>query len=116
MDNTNKEKLIENVKQWINIDNELKEIQKKARGLRKIKKNLSEDLIKIMKNHEIDCLDAKESKLMYIKNKVKKPLSKKHLMTSLLNFFKNNQEKASEIQKFIMESREEVVRETIKRK
>ena len=116
MEPEDKEVLIENVKNWITIDNELKSIQKNARELRKRKKLLSDNLIETMKEHEIDCLNAKENKLMYIKNKVKKPLSKKHLMTSLLNFFKNDSKKAGEIQKFIMDSREEVVKESIKRK
>ena len=116
MEEESRNRLVENVKEWIQIDNQLKKIQKEARELRKNKKTLSLSLIEIMKSHEIDCLDIKEDKLIYSKNKVKKPLSKKHLMLSLLNFFKKDKQKAQEIQKYIMESREEVIKESIKRK
>ena len=88
MEEESRNQLVENVKEWIQIDNQLKKIQKEARELRKNKKTLSLSLIEIMKSHEIDCLDIKEDKLIYSKNKVKKPLSKKHLMLSLLNFSK----------------------------
>ena len=39
-----------------------------------------------MKKHEIDCFDMKEGKILYTQNKIKAPLSKKHLMGCLLQY------------------------------
>ena len=43
-------------------------------------------LVKIMRENEIDCfdLDSNGGKLIYTKQKIKKSLSKKHLMTCLM--------------------------------
>ena len=40
-----------------------------------------------MKSNEIDCFDINDGKLVYTQNKVKTPLSKKHLMSALMNYY-----------------------------
>ena len=76
----NKEQLIENIKEWINIDNELKEIQKAAKERRQRKKDLTSSLVNVMKDNEIDCFDVNDGKLIYTQNKVKSNLTKKSLL------------------------------------
>ena len=44
------------------------------------------------------------------------PITKKMLLETLQKFYKNDEEKAGEVASFILESREESVKETIKRK
>lgn len=108
--------LLENVKTWLNIDNEIRALQKEIRERRKLKKNLTENLVNIMKSQDIDALNVPDGQLVYNKTKTKSALSKKHLITSLASYFKNDRRLADELTKFIMESRQDKERENIKRK
>lgn len=111
-----KRQLIENVKNWIEIDNNIKELQKELKEKRKEKKVYTANLVEIMKANEVDCFDIKNGKLLYTKKKVKAPLSKKHLFSSLSNYFKNNKNIIEELGNYILNSREEKIKENIKRK
>lgn len=111
-----KRKLIENVKGWIDIDNEIKELSKELKEKRKEKKMYTANLVDIMKTNNVDCFDVKNGKLIYTKKKVKAPLSKKHLFNSLNNYFKNNKDVIEELGNYILNSREEKIKENIKRK
>ena len=64
-----KERLVENVKTWIDLDNEIKLLQKEIKQRRQKKKELTNDLVSVMKNNEIDCFDTKSCKLIYTKLK-----------------------------------------------
>lgn len=111
-----KEQLVSYVKDWISIDEEMKQLQSVMREKRQKKKELNDILVEIMKSNEIECLDTKDSKLLYSINKSKKPITKKMLLETLQKFYKNDENKASELASFILESREESVKETIRRK
>ena len=95
-----------------------------ARGQRQIKdkrnekKANTETLVKIMRENEIDCfdLDSNGGKLIYTKQKIKKSLSKKHLMKCLMQYFKEDSVQAKEISTFILNNREEKIKENIRRK
>jgi|SaaInlV_150m_DNA_5_1039734.scaffolds.fasta_scaffold02310_5 hypothetical protein len=113
---TTKEELIDNIKSWINIDNEIKILQKEIKKRREMKKKSTENLVQIMKSNEIDCFDINDGKLIYAKNKIKAPLSKKHLLTSLTNYYQNDKDMASKISQFILDTREVKYKETIRRK
>ena len=60
-----KERVIEVIKDWIQIDNELRELQKISREKRQEKKELTNILVEIMRNNEIDCFDINNGKLIY---------------------------------------------------
>lgn len=111
-----KRKLIENVKKWIDIDNDIKLLQKNLKEKRKEKKMFTSNLVEIMKTNNVDCFDIKNGKLLYTKKKVKAPLSKKHLFNSLSQYFKNNKNIIDELGNYILNSREEKIKENIKRK
>ena len=110
------EELVNNVKRWITIDNEIKEMQKKMKAFRKEKKALTESLVNVMKENEIDCFDIQNGQLQYTRTKTKAPLSKKHLLTSLMTFFENDKSTVEKLGTFILDSRQEKIRENIKRK
>ena len=110
------QELLENVKTWLNIDDQIRTLQKEIRDRRKLKKELTESLVGIMKNQDIDALNVPDGQLIYNKTKTKAPLSKKHLLVSLAQFFKNDQRMVEELSKYIMESRQEKEKENIKRK
>jgi hypothetical protein len=111
-----KEELVKTIKEWVKIDNEIRALQKEVKKRLDEKKNISKNLIDVMRNHEIDCFDLKDGQIMYTKKNVKKPISKKSLLDILAKYCEGDIIKAGEINNFIMDNREEVVRESIVRK
>ena len=113
-----KEELVDNIKQWISLDEEIKQHQKQIKEKRKEKKENTETLVRIMRENEIDCfdLDSQGNKLIYTKQKIKQSLSKKHLMTCLMQYFNEDTQKAKNISEFILKNRAEKIKENIRRK
>jgi hypothetical protein len=112
----NKEQLLANVRTWIELDDQIKEYSKLLKGKRLDKKSITNILLDTMKTNEIDCFDlAGGNKLIYQKNKVKKTLSKKHLIESISRYLKDTGE-AKELCEFILNSRGEELKENIRRK
>jgi len=112
----NKELIIENIKEWVQLDNELKELQKASKERRDRKKEITEVLVNIMRDNEIDCFNMNEGKLIYTQSKVKGTLSKKYLLETLSNYYKNNPEQGMEVAQYILDNREEKIKENIRRK
>ena len=69
-----------------------------------------------MKTNQIDCFDINGGALVYKTNKVKKPINGKTLLSALKNYYKTDPNIAEELVKHVMDSREEQIKETIKRK
>jgi hypothetical protein len=112
-----KETLLNNVKSWIELDDEIKTIGKTLKEKRKGKKALTDSLVSTMKGNDIDCFDLSGgNKLIYTQSKGKKALSKKHLLASLSNFFKGNTQEATNLSEYILGSREDNIKENIRRK
>jgi hypothetical protein len=111
-----KEQLVNNIKEWIKMDNEITKLKAEIKERTNRKKILSENLVLVMKTNNIDCFDINDGALIYKKNKVKKPINGKTLLSSLKNYYKTNPQIAEEITKYVMDSREEQIKETIKRK
>lgn len=111
-----KEQLIKTIKEWVRLDNEIKTLQNEISLRKKEKKKNSENLIQVMKQNEIDCFDIKDGQICYVKKTVKTPITKKMLMDVLVNYFKNDLQKANELNNFISENRLEVIKESIELK
>ena len=113
---SDKNKVIDLIRTWVSYDDKIKILQKDLANLRKEKKGITENLTSIMKENNIDEFDINNGKLVYTRSKTKAPLSKKHLLNSLNQFYKNDSDMVNELTKFIMESRVEVTKEQIKHK
>ena len=113
---TDKAHLVENVKNWLQIDTEIKKLQQEIRKRRALKKDMTDTLVQIMKSQDIEIMNAGESQLIRTERKTKSALSKKHLINSLLNFFKEDQETVAQLTTFIMNTRPEKTVENIRRK
>jgi hypothetical protein len=111
-----KEQLVKTIKEWVKLDNEIRTLHNEEKNRKMEKKRISNSLMEIMKKNEIDCFDINGGSLVYKKNKVKKPINAKTLMSTLKSYFSSNPVQAEEITKFVMDNREEQVKETIKRK
>jgi hypothetical protein len=111
-----KDQLIKTIKEWVKIDNEIRAFQKEVRKKQEEKKKISKELMDVMVRNEIDCFDIKDGQITYSRKNVKKPITKKNLLGILANYCKGDIEKATEMNNFILDSREEVVKEEIVRK
>ena len=113
----NKEVLVNLIKEWITLDDKIKEVVSKSKELKSKQKTISENLLSIMKENEIDCFDVNSSKIVYCKNKSKIGLNKKNLLENLDKYFNGREDiNTSEIRDFIFENRETKIKENIKRK
>lgn len=111
----NKEQLINHIREWVKIDEEIRALNQEVKARRNKKKELTSELVEVMKNNEIDCFDINNGRLIYSKNKVKAPLSKKTLIGALQKYYDDDDE-AKRVTEFLMESRTETVKEQIRRK
>jgi len=111
-----KEELIGNIKEWIKMDTEIAKLRAEIKERNNKKKAITDSLVTVMKKNEIDCFDINDGSLVYKKSVVKKPLNGKSMIKALQAYYQNTPEKAEEISKYLMESREEQVKETIRRK
>jgi len=111
-----KEQLVNNIKEWIKIDTEIAQFKTEIKERNAKKKTLTESLVTVMKSNSIDCFDINGGALVYKKSKVKKPINGKTLLQALQSYYKSDPHMAEDIAKHVMDSREEQVKETIKRK
>ena len=93
----------------------MRKLQKDMKTLRDNKKTLTDALVNVMKSNEIDVFDINDGKLVYAKTKVKVPINKTNLFAALMQHY-NDEGAAKKLSEFIMDSRQEKVKESIRRK
>jgi hypothetical protein len=108
-----KDQLVNTIREWVTTDNEIRSLQEEIKTRKNKKKQISESLITIMKQNEIDCFDIKDGQICYTKKQIKKPITKGILMNILSKYFEGDLLKANDINTFIMENREETTKESI---
>ncbi len=108
-----KEQLVVNIKEWIQIDNEIAKLKSEIKERNNKKKLLTSNLVTVMKSNAIDCFDINGGALVYKKSVVKKPINGKMLLQTLQNYYKNDPSIAEDLTKHILDNREEKVKETI---
>jgi hypothetical protein len=113
--NTNIE-LVDVVKQWVQTDNKLIQLNKMVKELRQEKKRWNEVMIQTMKNNEIDIFDIKDGQIKYKMEKKKEPLTQKKLLTILGKHPQLAVEQVDALNNFVYENRVETVKESIVRK
>ena len=68
---SSKEQLIDNIKKWVKLDNEIKELKSQENLRKKQQKELSDKLITTMKENDIDVFNIKQGQICYKQTKVK---------------------------------------------
>ena len=111
----NKAEIIESIKEWMRIDNEIRNLNKEVRDRKTQQTNISKRLMTTMKDNNIDEFNVKEGKLIYSKKQVKKPITKKYLTDVLMKYYDGDTEQATELNSFIDENREATTKESIRR-
>jgi hypothetical protein len=112
----NKQQLIDSIKDWVKLDNEIRKLQSEISTRKNEKKNVSTKLMQTMNANNIDCFDIKDGQLCYNKRSVKKPITKKGLFDILTKYYNGDLMQATQVNEYIIENREEVVKETLVRK
>jgi hypothetical protein len=110
-----KAQLVQYIKSWIEVDNSMRNLQKEMKALKDNKKTLTDALVNVMKSNEIDVFDINDGKLVYAKTKVKAPINKTTLFAALMQHYKD-EDAAKKLSEFIMDSRQEKIKESIRRK
>tara|TARA_B100000287_G_scaffold431795_1_gene489759 strand:- start:743 stop:1123 length:381 start_codon:yes stop_codon:yes gene_type:complete len=100
----------ENVKEWIGIDDEIAELNKKIKELKaKKNKQLEPKITLFMRQYNISDLNTDGGKLKCNERNTKKPLSKSLIKQSLSEFFKQDEEKVETVMEHMV-SKQEVVK------
>jgi len=113
---TAKEELINNIREWIKVDNEIIKLKAETKLLNAKQKALTDSLVKIMKGNSIDCFDINGGALMYKQKKTKKTISGKFLLSELQKYYKEQPEMAEELTKHLLDNREEIIKDGLHRK
>jgi hypothetical protein len=101
-----KEQLVNNIKEWIKIDNDISQLKSDIKDKNSKKKALTSNLVDVMKTNKIDCFDINGGALVYKTNKVKKPINGKSLLAALQNYYKSDPKIAEDLTKHVLDSRE----------
>jgi hypothetical protein len=72
--------------------------------------------MEVMRSNGIDAFDINDGQIIYDKRNTKKPITKASLMSTLSSYFQGDVLKAGEINQYILDNREDVVKERIMRK
>ena len=114
--NLKKDDLIVYIKEWIKIDNEIINLKAQVKQKTTKKKELTESLVIVMKDNNIDCFDINGGALIYKQKKSKRTISGKFLLTQLEEHYKDQPELAKELTKKVLDNRVNVVKDEITRK
>jgi len=108
-----KDTLINNIKDWVKVENEIIQLNKEINLRKKQKKILSATLVETMKSNNIDCFDTKNGQICFNQKKTKKAITKKGLFDILSKYYNGDDIKINELQNFILDNRETVIKESI---
>lgn len=111
-----KEHLKDYLRQWVRVENEISTLAAEIKKRKLIHQQLSKSLLDVMRKNEIDCFDIANGRIVYSKTKTRAPLNNGQLKSALTNYYKDDVEKANSLTEFLLASRVEKTRESIKMK
>lgn len=111
-----KEQLKDYLRQWVRIENEISTLTAEVKKRKLIHQQLSASLLEVMRKNEIDCFDIANGRIVYSKTKVRAPLNNGQLKSALTTYYKDDVEKVNSLTEFLLSSRVEKTRESIKMK
>jgi len=103
------------IKDWIKIDTEISDLRKQMKSRALQKKMLADELVRLMKEHQLDEIDMSDGKIVRQTRRTKAPINKKLLLASLSAYCKS-EKTAKEMSDFILASRIEKTNDFICKK
>ena len=104
----------EKVKQYLNLDDDIRKLEKVIREKKQTKQKLTETILTFMNDYNIEDMTTGNGKLKRSVSYTKKPLNKETLKSKLGEYFKNY-EKGEEIANYIIDKRDKEERVRLKR-
>ena len=102
----NKQIIVGLIKEYIDYNNELTNLQNQIKVIKGKKKMVSENLIKFMEVNNIDEFDINDGKIVHKKVRSKASINKTYLLNVLNNYFSDNPDIDNEdLGKFIFDNR-----------
>ena len=102
------------IKEWVQLDSEIKEIERGLKERKEMRKHVTKSLVNIMSMHQIDCCDIQnDSQIIYNRKEIKKPLTKRKMQEIICNYFNGDVEQIQDLENYILTHRETVVKESI---
>jgi len=103
------------IKSWVRMDTEIAELRRQIKDLTMQKKTYADDLVRLMKDHQIDEIDMTDGKIVRQTRRTKAPVNKKLLIASLSKYYKS-ETTAKEMSEFILSERPEKTSDFLKKK
>jgi hypothetical protein len=103
------------IKEWVRMDTEIADLRRQMKDLSLQKKGYADELVRLMKEFQIDEIDMTDGKIVRQTKRTKAPVNKKLLLTSLAKYYKN-ENTAKELSEFILSERVEKTSDHIKKK
>ena len=107
-----RQQLITTIKEWVKLDGEIAAFRRQAKLAADKKKELTKHLVVLMKESSLDEIDLTDSKIIRKTRVTKSSVNKKHLMSCLAKYYKND-DTAKEVSEFILSSRSEKMTDCI---
>lgn len=111
----NKKALVDTVKNWVTLDNQIRLLNNKLKQLKDDKKKQNEKMIEIMKSNEIDNFDLKDGQIRYKKTKKRQVLSQKLLVEILKNHPQFDNESVNQLNDYVYQNRKIIEEDKIVR-
>tara|TARA_B100000780_G_scaffold273336_2_gene236778 strand:+ start:36 stop:410 length:375 start_codon:yes stop_codon:yes gene_type:complete len=117
MNNNISQTFINDIKQWVTLDDQLKQTKKLVTHIRKKKDEVGLEIQQYMVVNEIQDKDINlsDGKIKYYTSKRTSGISKKHIESCLTLYFNGDSTKAQEATDFIYSNRESKEATTLKR-
>ena len=101
MANTNtKEDLIQSIKEWVRLDNEIRSLHTEITNRKKEKNHITEKLINVMKSSGLDAVDIKDGQICYTKKKRQETGYTKIFIRTTWQIFSRRHIKSERIKQF----------------
>ena len=108
------EEFVEVVKNWVKLDDEIRDYTSKIKDLKNERKEFEEFILEYMESINENVIEITGGKLRRNKSNTKTPLKEESIQTALFEITKDN-EKSMHMTKYIMENRPSVERVNLKR-
>lgn len=115
--NADMKQLQTTVKDWLNLDDEIRTLQAAIRNRKKQKKEIGVSIINFMDQNKVPHFNLSDGKLIFSQSKHKQPINAKYIVDTLQNHpdFAKQPQKITNLLTFLQNSRKKVVTNRLKR-